>query len=406
MPRCSKAAKGLEAEVALDLEALALEAPALGWRKPAGEAGRLTTAFLVPRDGPLQVKAFELASAGLEAAGNLDVATEPLRLERLALTRLRVGRSAGALELRHRAEQGYEISVRAETLDLDPMLEARARAEDAQDDGGAPTPLTLTLAADRVLLGGQGLSAVDAHLVRDGQGWRDANLHGPAAQGRQRRVDARGRRRAAAPAPHQRRCRRPSPDLGPDDQRSRAARSSCRATIAQQVPRLAAAGRFRIERFRLLDAPVLARLLTVASLTGIGSLLGGEGIYFDRLELPFTVRGDLVAIDRGRMSGSQLGLTAKGNIDLARDQLDLEGTVVPVYGLNWAIGKIPLVGPFLSGSEGEGAFAATYSITGPLAEPQIRVNPLAVLAPGFLRELFSGISEGSLEPPVVPNPND
>ena len=106
------------------------------------------------------------------------------------------------------------------------------------------------------------------------------------------------------------------------------------------------------------------------------------------------------------MSGSQLGLTAKGNVDLARDRFDLQGTVVPVYGLNRIIGKIPLVGPFLSGSEGEGAFAATYSLTGPLSEPQIRVNPLAVLAPGFIRELFSGISEGSLEPPEVPNPSD
>ena len=106
------------------------------------------------------------------------------------------------------------------------------------------------------------------------------------------------------------------------------------------------------------------------------------------------------------MSGSQVGLTAGGQVDLRRKQFDLRGTIVPIYGLNWAISKIPLVGPFLSGREGEGAFAVTYSVTGPLDQPQITVNPLAMLAPGFLRDLFSGIAEGSLEPPVVPNPDD
>jgi uncharacterized protein YhdP len=106
------------------------------------------------------------------------------------------------------------------------------------------------------------------------------------------------------------------------------------------------------------------------------------------------------------MSGSQVGLTARGQVDLRRKQFDLNGTVVPLYGLNWALSKIPLVGPFLSGREGEGAFAVTYSVKGPLDQPQISVNPLAVLAPGFIRDLFSGLTSGSLEPPVVPNPND
>jgi uncharacterized protein YhdP len=179
-----------------------------------------------------------------------------------------------------------------------------------------------------------------------------------------------------------------------------------KAKVVQQMPRLALEGTLRIDRFTLLDAPLLARLLTVASLTGIGNLLGGEGIHFDRLELPFVLRDDLLSIDRGRMSGSQLGLTVKGPVDLERDRLDLQGTVVPLYALNRAIGKIPLLGPFLTGREGEGAFAATYSVKGPLEAPQITVNPLSVLAPGFIRDLFSGIASGSLEPPVIPNPDD
>ena len=40
-------------------------------------------------------------------------------------------------------------------------------------------------------------------------------------------------------------------------------------------------------------------------------------------------------------------------------------------------------------------------MTGPLADPKISVNPLATLAPGFLRNLF-GIFDGSPRDPVDP----
>jgi hypothetical protein len=115
----------------------------------------------------------------------------------------------------------------------------------------------------------------------------------------------------------------------------------------------------------------------------------------------------VVQLDKGRLYGSQLGLTFEGRIDLATETLNLEGTIVPLYGVNWTIGQIPIIGRLLRGSEGEGAFAATYGMRGPLDEPTITVNPLAALAPGFLRDLFSGLREGTLEPPeMLPSHDD
>jgi hypothetical protein len=153
--------------------------------------------------------------------------------------------------------------------------------------------------------------------------------------------------------------------------------------------------------FDVLNAPILARLLTVASLEGIGNLLGGEGIAFEQLEAPFALRNQLLQLGRGRLYGSQLGLTFEGWVNLADDTLDVEGTIVPLYGVNWTIGQIPIIGRLLRGSEGEGAFAFTYGMRGPVREPTIRVNPLSALAPGFLRELFTGLREGTLEPPEM-----
>ena len=40
------------------------------------------------------------------------------------------------------------------------------------------------------------------------------------------------------------------------------------------------------------------------------------------------------------------------------------------------------------GGEGQGLFSANFRIAGPLADPQISVNPLSAFAPGALRRLF------------------
>ena len=83
-----------------------------------------------------------------------------------------------------------------------------------------------------------------------------------------------------------------------------------------------------------------------------------------------------------------LGMTAKGRIDLARQDLDLQGTIVPAYFFNSLLGDLPIVGRMFSPERGGGVFAATYSVNGPMNDPRIAINPLAALTPGFLRGLF------------------
>ncbi len=53
------------------------------------------------------------------------------------------------------------------------------------------------------------------------------------------------------------------------------------------------------------------------------------------------------------------------------------------------LGKIPVVGKVFSGKEGGGLFAATYGVKGTYDNPEISFNPLSVLAPGFLRDVFT-----------------
>ena len=147
-------------------------------------------------------------------------------------------------------------------------------------------------------------------------------------------------------------------------------------------------GTLSIDKFRIVNAPVLANILTVGSLTGISDTMRGEGIFFERLELPFAFTESRIHVKDARMSGPAIGLTMEGQIDRAEDLVDMEGTLVPAYTINSFLGNVPVLGPLIVGREGEGIFAITYSVRGKADDPTVVVNPLSAIAPGFLRRIF------------------
>jgi hypothetical protein len=165
----------------------------------------------------------------------------------------------------------------------------------------------------------------------------------------------------------------------------------------------------RIADFRLVNAPTMARILTLGSFVGIRDVMQGEGIAFESLT------GDLV-FDRGRLStellhayGPALGVTVQGTADLNDERIDLDGVVVPAASTNRVLGNIPVLGRLLTGGEGEGLFAVSYDVTGPLSQPEVSVNPLSALAPGFLRGLFGRLGDleaGDPNPDWPPEPRN
>lgn len=152
-------------------------------------------------------------------------------------------------------------------------------------------------------------------------------------------------------------------------------------------------GQARMDDFRVKGAPALAKLLGAMSLNGVQDLLRNEGVFFQRLESDFEWQfhddGNFLVVRQGRTSGSSLGLTFEGNVDQGQGTMDLSGTIVPMSGINNMVGNIPVIGQILTG--GDALIAATYKIAGPTEDPKVSVNPLSVLAPGFLRKiLFEG----------------
>lgn len=150
-------------------------------------------------------------------------------------------------------------------------------------------------------------------------------------------------------------------------------------------------GTFTLKKFSLVKAPVLARLINALSPMGLLELLNGRGLDFETMEARMTIEGaKAIRLRNGKMTGASMGMTFSGRYYRDDQRLNINGTVVPMQGINKLAAKIPLLGRILTGVKGEGVLAATYKIKGPADNPDVSVNPLAVLAPGILRSLLFG----------------
>jgi hypothetical protein len=123
------------------------------------------------------------------------------------------------------------------------------------------------------------------------------------------------------------------------------------------------------------------------------------GVQFSELSCEFTKIPGRMAIRDGVVRGPVVGATIEGQIDYVRDELHLQGTFVPFYGLNILFGQIATVGSVL-GSSNEGLFGITYDAEGRPSSPHITVNPVSAIAPGLLRKFFP--SPGSLDSNFMP----
>lgn len=164
-------------------------------------------------------------------------------------------------------------------------------------------------------------------------------------------------------------------------------------------------GKLFIDQLKVLDAPFFAKLLSLVSIEGLLNTLKGKGLVFDDNYAKFEYKDQKIALRRSRLMNSSIGITAKGYVDLKAKTLDLEGVLVPANFLNQLVGKIPLIGSFLTGGKDQGLFSVSYSAKGDLKKPEIKSNPLGVVAPNVLKSLFGDITGTKKEKPtLVENP--
>ena len=379
----------LEAEV--DLTAPAMAVPELGWRKEPGKPARAKVEALFTRDHLDAVPSFHVLSGeDFDVSGSVTFAASG-RMQKLAINSSMVGDTRLSGQVSIDDAGAYTVDVAG------PMFNSqyfwRALSRDNQRGAVAAsgeattfaTPIKLHAAFDRMSLTKTGeFSDVDLTLERDYTGLQTIDFTSKAGATPlvfKLEPDEKGRSFKA------------SSDNGGDVVRALGLFADIVGGKLEVTGRLEPDGTVKgvglIKDFQVVRAPVLARLLSVASLTGIADELRGGGISFSTLRAPFSYANDTLRVTDGEMYGSSLGLTGKGTYSFSSSYMDFEGTLIPAYTFNTILSSIPFIGPLLNGGEkGGGIFAATYTYRGDVATAQPSINPLAALAPGFLRHIF------------------
>lgn len=148
-------------------------------------------------------------------------------------------------------------------------------------------------------------------------------------------------------------------------------------------------GRLVIERFSIASDPVVREVLAnVGSGKKLKSAASQDIIPFTRLVAPFSIGHGQFVLHDSYVSGELLGATMRGKIDFQNEEVRLAGTYIPLYGLNAAVGAVPVLGEILVGRRGEGMLGITFGIYGKLSSPEVLVNPMSLVAPGVFRQIF------------------
>ncbi|CAO3418287.1 hypothetical protein [Azospirillum doebereinerae] len=400
----------------LNLEKTRLSIAELGWEKPPGQPGTGKLALEFDKERPTRISGLTVDAGGLKAQADLELADGGKRVARVVVPSLKLGPTDLRADLLVRpktasgASGGYAGTITGESLDARHLVAKPTAGQgdptkaDAGD--GRKTPLDLELKLNSVVFGdGRRLRQVAGTLRRDAYAWTLLDVAGRSGPGGgvalRYKPGAGGVYALAIEADNL------GETLKAMDLNDRMQGGKLRLTGRSVEPRADAAieGKAEILDYTLIDVPVLARLLNAISPSGFAELLGGgKGVNFGRMSAEFRKEGRLLKLKDLRTSGSALGLTLEGEVDIDTETANLRGTIVPIYGLNRLIGQIPLLGDALSGGEGQGIFSATWHVRGPLSDPDVSVNPLAVLAPGFLRNLFFLGEGGSSSPPPDSRP--
>ncbi|HZV20182.1 MAG TPA: AsmA-like C-terminal region-containing protein, partial [Hyphomicrobiales bacterium] len=157
------------------------------------------------------------------------------------------------------------------------------------------------------------------------------------------------------------------------------------------------AGILDVRNFRITGDQVVGRVVSQAERETArhkqdrrngGQPAPDDPLVFDRMTVPFSIAGNQFHLHNAAINGPFIGATLKGDIDFSRDTIALSGTYVPFYGANAVFKAVPVLGDILTGGDNEGVFGMTFAIQGRTANPDVVVNPIAMLAPGFLRQIF------------------
>ena len=373
---------GGQADIALDLKDVALTVDRLDWSKRIGVPGSAQLRLNFVGEQVTEVPQATIKSDGLDAALAIRLQPGSSDIQSIEASRLVIGKTDATGTIQRQPKGGWAATVTGKSLDATKLL------KDFGKNGDQRTPpLSLDAKLDRVLLSGdREVKNLALRFVDDGHHWQTVIADAVLPGGGKLSV-----RLGETPG----QLRADTNDMGAAFKLLGISDNVVGGTFVvlgtaeDKGDQRTFSGIADGQNYKVVRAPLVARLLSIASFSGVSSMLSGEGIPFDRIAAKYTFGDGKLSVTEAKAVGEAIGINvSKGMLDLKADTVDLSGTVAPAYGVNSLLGRIPGLGDLLVGGKGEGIFAANFRIQGSTDDPKVSVNPLGMMAPGFVRKLF------------------
>ena len=361
----------------------------LGWGKRQGTKGALTARGSL--GDAVAVEAFEVTAAGLIARGRLDLAEDgelaSARIDRLVIPGL--ADVAGVVQ--PGSNDALDVEITRGAVDLSAQLDQDDSDEDeAQDENTRDRALNIRFRLQQLLLTeGIQLSEARGQVTRGTDGALTSGLDGRL--GGQVPLSIQIDRPAAGGGT----LSLTSPDAGAALAAADLYTGARGGTLVLNAkfgqgnePGLS--GLARIEDIVVRSASTFRRVLSQGGLEQAEQEVTSSGIGFRKIVVPFVLADGILKLNDALATSPALALKVNGTLDEETQELDLSGVLSPAYALTGALNEIPVLGKILSGGRGEGILAVTFTLRGPAEDPDLSVNPLSILTPGFLRNVFKG----------------
>ena len=146
--------------------------------------------------------------------------------------------------------------------------------------------------------------------------------------------------------------------------------------------------KLKIENFKVVNAPGVIQLLSLADLRGLADLAEGEGLSFDVLEIDMEKNKNFLKLNEILALGPSISVLMEGYQD-ENGITSLKGSLVPAKTLNKMISKIPVIGNIVIPKEvGEGLFGISFKMKGPKGKIKTTINPIRTLTPRFIQKII------------------
>jgi hypothetical protein len=156
-------------------------------------------------------------------------------------------------------------------------------------------------------------------------------------------------------------------------------------TFSSIIEGSASSSKLIIEDFKVVNAPGVVKLLSLADFGGLADLAEGEGLSFDKLEIKMTNNEEgFLKLEEIFAIGSSISVLMEG-YKTPSGLTSLRGTLVPAKNLNKILSKIPVIGKIIIPEEiGEGLFGVSFKMKGPPGKIKTTINPIKTLTPRFI----------------------